>query len=181
MALNVYIGNLNGTHLLSFWKVYCKAVNKEFIFFSLICPTKLGATLPCKEFCSLVILIANYKCYFVVQSLSCVLLFASPWTVACQASLSITNSQSLPKLMSIKLVMPSNHFILYCHLLLLPSIFPSIRVFSSELVLHIRWPKYWSFSFSISPSNEYSELISFRIDWLDLLAVLVAPPVLLIL
>ena len=127
--------------------------------------------MPCKEFCSLVILIANYKCYFVVQSLSCVLLFASPWTVACQASLSTTNSQSLPKLMSIKLVMPSNHFILYCHLLLLPSIFPSIRVFSSELVLHIRWPKYWSFSFSISPSNEYSELISFRIDWLDLLAV----------
>ena len=125
--------------------------------------------MPCKEFCSLVILIANYKCYFVVQSLSCVLLFASPWTVACQASLSTTNSQSLPKLMSIKLVMPSNHFILYCHLLLLPSIFPSIRVFSSELVLHIRWPKYWSFS--ISPSSECSRLNSFRIDWFDLLAV----------
>ena len=88
-----------------------------------------------------------------------------------QASLSITNSQSLLKFMSIELVMPSNHFIL-CHpLLLLPSIFPSIRVFSDESVLRIRWPKYWSFSFSISPSNEYSGLISFRMDWLDLLAV----------
>ena len=106
-----------------------------------------------------------------VQLLSCVRLFATPWTAACQASLSITNSQSLLKLMSIMLVMPSNHLIL-CHPLLLPpSIFPSIRVFSSESVLRIRWPKYWSFSFSISPSNEYSGLISFRMDWLDLLAV----------
>ena len=96
---------------------------------------------------------------------------ATPWTVACQASLSITNSQSLLKFMSIALVMPSNHLTL-CHpLLLLPSIFPSSRVFSNESVLRIRWPKYWSFSFSISPSNEYSGLISFRIDWLDLLAV----------
>ena len=95
----------------------------------------------------------------------------TPWTVAHQASLSITNSQSLLKLMSIELVMPSNHLIL-CHPLLLPpSIFPSIRVFSNESVLHIRWPKYWSFSFRISPSNEYPGLISFRIDWLDLLAV----------
>ena len=94
-----------------------------------------------------------------------------PWTVARQASLSITNSQSLLKLMSIQSVMPSNHLIL-CHpLLLLPSIFPSIRVFSKESVLCIRWPKYWSFSFSMSPSNEYSGLISFRIDWFDLLAV----------
>ena len=94
-----------------------------------------------------------------------------PWTAACQASLSITNSWNLLKLMSIKLVMPSNHLIL-CHPLLLPpSIFPSIRVFSNELVLCIRWLKYWSFSFSISPSNEYSGLISFRMDWLDLLAV----------
>ena len=92
----------------------------------------------------------------------------TPWAAACQASLSITNSQSLLKLMSIKSVMPSNHLIL-CHpLLLLPSIFPSIRVFCSESVLRIRWPKYWSFSFSISPSNEYSGLISFRIDWFDL-------------
>ena len=96
---------------------------------------------------------------------------ATPWTAACQASLSITNSQSLLKLMSIELVKPSNHLIL-CHpLLLLPSIFPSIGVFSNESVLRIRWPKYWSFSFSISPTNEYSGLISFRMDWLDLLAV----------
>ena len=106
-----------------------------------------------------------------VQLLSHVRLFAAPWTAACQASLSITNSQSLLKLMSIKLVMPSNHLIL-CHpLLLLPSIFPSTRVFANESVLRIRWPKYWSFSFSISPSNEYSGLISFRMDWFDLLAV----------
>ena len=105
-----------------------------------------------------------------VQSLSCVWLFATPWTMARQSSLSITNSQSLLKLMSIESVMPSNYLIL-CHPLLLPSIFPSIKVFSNESVLHIRWPKYWSFSFSISPSNEYSGLISFRIDWFDLLAV----------
>ena len=95
----------------------------------------------------------------------------TPWTSACQASLSITNSRSSLKHMSIKLVMPSNHLILCHHRLLLPSIFPSIRVFSNESVLHIKWPKYWSFSFSISPSNEYSGLISFRMDWLDLLAV----------
>ena len=106
-----------------------------------------------------------------VQSLSHVQLFGTPWTVVCQASLSITNSQSLLKLMSIKLVMPSNHLILCCPHLLLPSILPSIRVFPNESVLCIRWPKYWSFSFSISPSNEYSGLISFRIDWVDLLAV----------
>ena len=98
-------------------------------------------------------------------------LFANPWTAACQASLSTTNSWSLLKLMSIESVMPRNHLIL-CHpLLLLPSIFPSIGVFSNESVLFIRWPKYWSFSFSISPSNEYSETISFRMDCLDLLAV----------
>ena len=100
-----------------------------------------------------------------VQLLSHVRLFASPWTVARQASLYITNSQSLLKLMSIELVMPSNHLILICPLLLLPSIFPSIRVFSNELALHIKWPKCWSFSFSISPSNEYLGLISFRTDW----------------
>ena len=105
-----------------------------------------------------------------VQSLSRVQLFATPWTAACQASLSITNSQNLPKLMSIESMVPSNHLIL-CHPLLLPSIFPSIRVFSNESVLHIRWPKYWSFSFSISPSSESSGLFSFRMDWLDLLAV----------
>ena len=106
-----------------------------------------------------------------VQSLSRVRLFATAWTAACQASLSFTNSQSLLKLMSIESVMPSNHLIL-CHpLLLLPSTFPSIRLFSNESVLHIRWPKYWSFSFNISTSNEYSGLITFRMDWLDLLAV----------
>ena len=105
-----------------------------------------------------------------VQSLSRVRLFVTPWTAACQASLSIINSQHLLKLMSIELVMPSNHLIL-CRLLFLPSVFSSIRVFSSESVLCIRWPKCWSFSFSINPSNEHSGLISFRMDWLDLLAV----------
>ena len=105
-----------------------------------------------------------------VQSLSRVQLFAIPWTAARQASLSINNSQSLFRLMSIESVMPFNHLIL-CHPLLLPSNFPSIRVFSNESVLCIRWPKYWSFSYNISPSNEYSGLISFRMDWLDLLAV----------
>ena len=97
--------------------------------------------------------------------------FVTPWTAARQAFLSITNSQSLPRLMSFESVTPSNHLILRRPLLLLPSIFPSIRVFSNELALHIRWPKDWSFSFSISPSNEYPGLISFRFDWLDLLAV----------
>ena len=106
-----------------------------------------------------------------VQSLSHVWLFLTPWTAARQASLFITNSRSLLKLMSIESVMPSNHLILCCPLLLLPSIFPSIRVFSNESALCIRWPKYYSFSFNISPSNEYSGLISFRMDWLDLLAV----------
>jgi len=101
-----------------------------------------------------------------VQLLSCVRLFVTPWTAAHQASLSITNSQRLLKLMSIMLVMPSNHLILCSPLLLPPSIFPSIRVFLNESALLIRWPKYWSFSFSITPSNEYSGLISFRMDWL---------------
>ena len=105
-----------------------------------------------------------------VQLFSCGQLFATQWA-SCQASLSITNSWSLLKLVSTKLVMPSNHLILCRPPLLLPSIYPSIRVFSNESVLRIRWPKYWSFSFNISPSNEYSGLISFRIDWLDLLAV----------
>ena len=106
-----------------------------------------------------------------VQSLSCVQLFATPWTAAHQASLSITNSQSLLKLMSVESVMPSNHLILCQPLLLSPSIFPSISVFSNESALYIKWPKYWSFSFNISPSNEHPGLISFRMDWLDLLAV----------
>ena len=106
-----------------------------------------------------------------VQLLSHVQLFSTPWTAALQAFLSITNSQNLLKLMSIKLVMPSNHLILCGPLLLLPSIFPTIRVFPKESVLCIRWPNYWSFSLSISPSNEYSGLISFRIDWFDIPAV----------
>ena len=107
----------------------------------------------------------------VVQSLTYVWLFVTPWTAARQASLSITNSRSLLKVMSIKLLVPPNHLILYLPLFLLPPIFCSIRVFSNESVLYIRWPKYWSFTFSISPSNEYSGLISFTIDWFDLLAV----------
>ena len=104
-----------------------------------------------------------------VQSLSCVQLFATSWITARQASMSITNSQSSLKPMSIESMMPSNHLILCRALLLLPSIFPSFRVFSNESALHIRWPKYWNFSFNISPSNEHAGLISFRMDWLDLL------------
>ena len=123
--------------------------------------------------CFLVSWLSHWKKYVITflctqfssdQSLSCVRLFETPWTAVCQASLSITNSWSLLKLMSIDLVMPSNHLILCRPLFLPPSIIPSIRVFSNESVLHIRWPKYWSFNFSISPSNEYSGLISFRMD-----------------
>ena len=107
----------------------------------------------------------------VVHSRSWIQLFATPWTIACQASLSFTSSWNLLRFLSIESVMPSNHLILCRPLLFLPLIFPNIRVFSNELALHIRWPKYWSFSFSDRPSNEQSGLISFRIDWLDLLAV----------
>ena len=114
---------------------------------------------------------SHSKRFSSVQLLSRVQLFATPWTTARQASLSITNSQSLPKFISIESVMPSNHLILCCSLLLPPLIFPSIRVFSNESVLRIRYQNYWSFSFSISPSNEHSGLISFRMDWLDLLGV----------
>ena len=121
-------------------------------------PTSLGSPASAVQFSS-------------VQLLSHAQLFATPWTAAHQASLSITSSWNLLKFMSIESVMPSNHFILCYPLLLPPSIFPSISVFSNESVLRIRWPKYWSFSFNISPSNEYSGLISFRMDWLDLLAV----------
>ena len=110
-------------------------------------------------------------CHFYIQSLSHVQLFVTQWTEVCQASLSITNSQSLLKLMFIESVMPSNHLILFCPLLLPPSIFPSIRVFSNESLLRIRWPNYWSLGFNISPSNEYSELISFRVVRFDLLEV----------
>ena len=117
--------------------------------------------------------IRQVVCFYVfsVQSLSHLQLFVTPWTAAHQASLSITNSWSPPKPMSIESVMPSNHLTLCRPLLLLPSIFPSIRVFSNESALHIRWPKYWSFSFNISPFNEHPALVSFRMDWLDLLAV----------
>ena len=118
----------------------------------------------------------NYKSLSSVQLLSHSQLFVTPWTAAHQSSLSITNSQNLLKLMSIESVMPSNHLILCRPLLLLPSIFPSIRVFSNESVLRIRWPKYWGFSFIISPSNELSGLISIRIDWFDLLSQSLAKP-----
>ena len=122
-------------------------------------------------FCEHVTLLTAALQFSSVQLLSRVRLFATSWTAARQASLSITNSQRLLKLMSIEAVMPSNHLVLCRSLLLPPLIFPSISVFSIESVLHIRWPKYWSFSFSISPSNEYSGLISFSLDCLDLLAV----------
>ena len=112
-----------------------------------------------------------FQAHFIVQLLSHVQLFATPWIAVCQAPLSSTISWSLLKLMSKESVMLPNHLILCCPLLLLPSILPSIRVFSNESALHIKWPKYWSFSFDISPSNEYSGFISFRIDWLDFLAV----------
>ena len=146
--------------------------------------SSVNIPLHCPEFLECVFCLINYQhsdpgkgvinfCYILssVQLLSPVRLFGTPWTVARQASLSITNSRSLLKLMSIESVMPSNRLIL-CHPLLLPpSIFPSIRVFSNESALHTRWPKIWSFSLSISPSNEYPELISFRMDWFDLLGV----------
>ena len=127
-------------------------------------------SLPYLRFCVYLKWLLFFIGFSSVQLLSHVRLSVTPWTAAHQASLSITNSQCPLKPMSVESVMPSNHLIL-CHPLLLPSVFPSIRVFSNESVLHIRWPKYWSFSFSISPSSEYSGLISFRIDWLDLLAV----------
>ena len=138
--------------------------------------------IPCDEkdiFLFLVLVLEGLEVFISsVQSLSRVWTFVTPWTTACQASLSITNSQGLLKLMSIESVMPSNHLIL-CHpLLLLPSIFPSIRVFSNESALRIRWPKYWNLSFNMSLSNEHPGLISFRMDWLDLLAVQGTPRVL---
>ena len=133
-----------------------------------------------KIYCKIVLHLQTLKCYpkcwkilfdKIVQALNLVQLFATPWTTACQASLPITNSWSLLRLMSIESVMPFNHLIFCCPFLLLASIFPSIRSFCSDLVLRIRWPKYWSFSFSFSPFYEYSVLISLRIDWFDLLAV----------
>ena len=139
--------------------------------FTRICwMTKTRYTTECRVFQFVTKWSKEIMCTSSVKSFSCVWLFATPWTTAHQASLSITNSQSLLKLMSIESVVQCNHLI-FCWPLLPTSVFPSIRVFSNESVLHIRWPKYWSFSFSISPSNEYSGLISFRIDWFDLLAV----------
>ena len=160
--------HLNGWHLLSPYDVSVPSALTHFepwfISFSLTPTSSLSGD-------SLALSIKYQLQFSSVQLLSRVWFFATPWIAACQASLSITNSWSLPKLMSIESVMPSSHLILRRPLLFLPSIFPSITVSSVESVLHIRWPKYWSFSFNISPSNEYSGLISFRIDWLDLLAV----------
>ena len=147
-----------------------ESVRKHFSSYScfLLPPPSLPSFIP---FSSLLFLLSVKNNFSPVQLLSRVRLFVTPWTAARQASLSITNSRSLPKLMYIELVMPSNHLILCHHLLLLPSIFPSIRICPSESALPIRWPKYWSFSFIISPSIEYSGLISFRMDWFDLLSV----------
>ena len=154
-----YFGVQNKTRTLGTWPLLWYLFLRAFVVVQLLSHVQLCETLQ------------DFHQYSSVQSLSRVWLFATPWTAVPQASLSITSSPSLLKLMSIELVMPFNHLILCCPLLLLPSIFPSIRVFSSKSVLCIRWPKYWNFSFSISPSNEYSGLISFRIDWFDLLVV----------
>ena len=139
----------------------CSAQAGHCCGFSCCRAQALGCVLSCSVSCGILV---SSSVQFI-----CVQLFATPWTAACQASLSITNSRSLLKLTSIESIMPSNHLILSGSLPLLPSI--SIRVFSSESVIHIRWPKYWSFSFSISRSNEYSGLVSFKMDWLDLLPV----------
>ena len=134
-------------------------------------PKKIFIWLPCGHPCQALTTLVSIQRFSSVQLLSRVQLFATPWTAAWQASLSITKSQSLLKLMSIQSVVPSNHLILCQPLLLPPSTFPSIRVFSNESAFHIRWPKYWSFGFDIRPPSEHSGLISFRMDWLDLLAV----------
>ena len=141
------------------------------IFFIIKKRSSLLLLLASKSICLIVLLLIFFRLYIVVQLLSCVWLFETPWTAIHKASLFFTISRSLLKLMSVVSMMPSNHLILCCPLLLLHSIFPRIRIFSNELAPCIRWPKYWSFSFSISLTNEYSGLISFRIDWLDLLVV----------
>ena len=146
-----------------------KALHSRLLFLS--CPLLLPLTFLTSSYQHPCDYIVSPNQFGSVQSLSSVRIFATPRTAARQASLSITNSQSLLKLMSIESAMPSNRLILYHPLLLPPSIFPSIRVFSNESALRIRWPEYWSFSFSISPSSEYSGLISFSMDWLDLLAI----------
>ena len=147
---------------------YSKMEKDFFLWWELLGSTVLTALL---QFISSHHVVHDNPQFSSIQLLSRVRLFATPWTAACQASLSITNSWSLLRLMSVESVMPCNHLILCLPLLLLPSIFPSIRVFSNESAVHIRWQKYWSFRFSISPSNEYSGLISFRTDWVDQLAV----------
>ena len=153
------------------WELDCEEswAPKNWCFWTVVLEKTVEGPLDCKDIKP--VNSKGNKSWIFIQSLSCVRLFAIPWTAALQASLSITNLRSLLKLMSIESVMPSNHLILSHPLLLLTSIFPSIRVFLNEWVLRIRWPKYCSFSFSISPSNKYSGLISFRMDWLDLLAV----------
>ena len=151
------------------FRVNCAQVLEALLHFILFCSFISKELLPLERVvASAWFPLVGWEVQF--SSLSCVWLFVTPWTAARQASLSITNSRSLPKLMSIELVMPSNHLIL-CHPFSSASIFPSIRVFSNESALPIRWPKYWPFSFNISPSNEHPGLISFRMDWLDLLAV----------
>ena len=155
-----------------FRKDGCQLCQSSTLLEKCACPKEVGIFNLTKEKHKWVWIKLKLKCSVQsVQSFSPVWLSVTPWTAASQASLSITNSQSLLKFMSIASVVPSSHLILWCPLLVLPSIFPSIRVFSNESVLHIRWPKYWSFSFSISYSNEYSGLISFRTDWLDFLVV----------
>ena len=157
----LWIGKLTWTQFLFYFLCYCASLSLDRRYISSTGEMILSGRQ---------VLVLLYRISS-VQSLSHVRLFATPWTTAHQASLSITNSRSLPKPMSIKSMVPSNHLIL-CHpLLLLPSVFPSIRVFSNESAFHIRWPKYWSFSLNISTSNEHPGLISFRMDWLDLLAV----------
>ena len=175
-----YLENWRKIFFLDFWELLVVLQTHKLSILSLQCFSSSLISLPTQTQSLKILLISDMVSYFhvfvtcqfsSVQSLSRVQLFVTPWTAARQASLSITNSQSLLKLMSIKLVMPSNHLNLYPPLLLLPSIFPSIMGFSNESVLGIRWPKYWSFSFNISPSNEHPGLISFRMDWLYLLAV----------
>ena len=159
---------ISGTHLNNFLVIFLwliQILKKLFTYFN----WRIIALQCCVGSCHTTTPISHQ--FSSVQLLSQVRLFATPWTTAHQASLSITNSWSWPKLMSIESVMPSNYLILCCPLLLLPSIFLNIRVFSNESALHIRWSKYWSFSFNISPSNEHPGLMSFRMDWLDLLAV----------
>ena len=149
---------------------YCAGMKQEILYFLMAMISKLYCQMEKVNICTNGY-VFMYVCSQSVQSFSHVWLFATLWTAAHQASLSITNSRSLLKFMAIELVMPSNHLTLCCPFLFPPSIFLSIRVFSNESVLCIRWPKYWSFGFSISPSNEYSGLLSFRIDWFDLLTV----------